>query len=161
MSTEFITDPGIPLHALRGFNHHGVKSIDETQDSLVLTDGINSLMVCAESNDDAPCYIHKSGCGDPFSVLEAVADAFCVRVISEHDDEWHEIVEEINAGKKQTTKPSCPKCGAKRVAHIMYGLPHYCDELKADLETGRIVLGGCVVEGDSPTWHCNQCAHGW
>jgi len=43
----------------------------------------------------------------------------------------------------------------------MYGMPHYCDELKADLEAGRTVLGGCVVEGDSPAWHCNECEYRW
>jgi len=103
MSTEFITVPGIPLASLRGFDHRGVRAAEEDADSLVLTDGKNSLMVCAESDEDAPCYV-SSGGGDPFPILEAVSEAFAVRVISEHDDEWHEIVEKINRGEKQPLK---------------------------------------------------------
>jgi hypothetical protein len=28
-------------------------------------------------------------------------------------------------------------------------------------DRGEIVLGGCVVERDSPTWRCRNCGHAW
>jgi len=43
----------------------------------------------------------------------------------------------------------------------MYGLPDYCEELQSALKDGRIVLGGCMVDHDSPIWHCNDCGHEW
>lgn len=97
MSTEFITEPGIPLRAFRGFNHRGVRATEETDDSLVLTDGTNYVQVCAESDDDdTPCFV-RNGTNDPMAILDAVVDRFGVRVISEYDDEWHEMVERISA----------------------------------------------------------------
>ena len=149
------------MRSFRGFDHEGVTSTDETADSLVLTDGTNSVLVCAESDEDAPCYTRTAGRGDPTAVLEAVADFFKVCLISEYDDEWHDIVGRIEAGEKQPTKPTCPQCGSLKGARIMYGLPHYCAELKEALDAGRLVLGGCVVEDDAPAWHCNECQHEW
>ena len=161
MSTDFITEPGIPMRAFRGFDHRGVRSTDEAADSLVLTDGTNSVLVCTVSDEDAPCFTRTTESGDPAVVLEVVADFFKVRLISEYDDEWHDIVGRIEAGEKQSTKPPCPKCGSLSAARIMYGLPHYCKELREALGTGRLVLGGCVVELESPAWRCNACGHSW
>ncbi len=63
---------------------------------------------------------------------------------------------------EMTNKPDiCPKCGSERVARILYGLPIFNDELKRKLETGEVVLGGCMVTGDDPSWHCAECGHQW
>jgi hypothetical protein len=39
----------------------------------------------------------------------------------------------------------------------MYGMPDYTDKLERDLETGKVHLGGCIIEEDSPNHHCNDC----
>lgn len=55
----------------------------------------------------------------------------------------------------------CPKCGSKPVAAILYGLPLFTDEQKADIELGIVTLGGCVVGYDSPAWRCKSCGYEW
>ena len=51
----------------------------------------------------------------------------------------------------------CPACGSNRVADILYGLPDFSDELCAELDAGRTVLGGCCLTGDDPEWQCVEC----
>ena len=45
-------------------------------------------------------------------------------------------------------RPRCPACGADDVVPVVYGFPS-ADMLDA-AERGEIVLGGCVVDPDSP-----------
>ena len=59
-------------------------------------------------------------------------------------------------------RPSeCPSCRSTRVARIQYGLPHFTRELEEELASGKVVLGGCVVFGDDPSWQCLACGHRW
>ena len=39
----------------------------------------------------------------------------------------------------------------------MYGMPSYTPELEQKLEAGKVHLGGCIIEVDSPNRHCNEC----
>jgi rubrerythrin len=55
----------------------------------------------------------------------------------------------------------CPMCGSERVAEIPYGLPDFSEELERALDAGEVVLGGCVVTGDDPSWRCVECGHRW
>ena len=55
----------------------------------------------------------------------------------------------------------CPVCGAAGVARIGYGLPRFTPDLTADLDAGRVVLGGCDISGDDPVWLCRACKHSW
>jgi transposase-like protein len=56
----------------------------------------------------------------------------------------------------------CPKCGAERIAEIMYGLPNFdSPSLHKKLDSGQVVLGGCVLMGSNPRWHCHDCKHKW
>jgi hypothetical protein len=103
MSTDFITEPGIPMRMLRGFDQQGVSTTEETADSLVLIDGTNYLTACSSSEDDAPCFSRNHGGGEPCNILSTVAEHFGVRIISEYEDDWHEIVEKINEGTPQET----------------------------------------------------------
>lgn len=49
---------------------------------------------------------------------------------------------------------SCPRCGAKQVARIEYGLAPW----SPDIEAGRVVLGGCCIGPDMmPSWRCTEC----
>jgi hypothetical protein len=56
---------------------------------------------------------------------------------------------------------SCPGCRSKRVATIFWGLPANMSQLEKDIESGRVVLGGCEVSDGDPKWHCVQCGHEW
>ncbi len=55
----------------------------------------------------------------------------------------------------------CPECGSERVARILYGLPDLSEELERQLDGGEVVLGGCMVSGDDPSWRCVECRHEW
>lgn len=55
------------------------------------------------------------------------------------------------------SKIPCPNCTSSNTCRIMYGMPDYTDKLERDLETGKVHLGGCIIEVDSPNRHCNDC----
>lgn len=51
----------------------------------------------------------------------------------------------------------CPNCSSKKIALILYGYPAFSPKLESDLNEGRIVLGGCVISLDDPSWECADC----
>jgi hypothetical protein len=51
----------------------------------------------------------------------------------------------------------CPKCGSKRIATILYGMPEYSEKLEFDMRTGSIELGGCCEIIGAPKWQCADC----
>ncbi len=51
----------------------------------------------------------------------------------------------------------CPKCGSNKVAAILFGLPVYSENLQQDMDSGKIVLGGCCISAHDPTWQCIDC----
>ena len=53
--------------------------------------------------------------------------------------------------------PRCPKCSAINVAEILYGYHDVSEKLQQEVDAGRVISGGCVVEG--PQWYCNKCEH--
>jgi hypothetical protein len=53
----------------------------------------------------------------------------------------------------------CPACGAKSAVKIVYGLPTY--DAFLDEQAGKIKLGGCVIDRDSPKYFCKKCKHEW
>lgn len=55
----------------------------------------------------------------------------------------------------------CPACGSADVAGTMYGLPEFTDELTAELDAGRVFLGGCTMFEDATVWVCRVCADSW
>ena len=75
------------------------------------------------------------------------------------------MVNKINLMTKTTTKrlvyvrkPAlCPLCGSARVAEIRGGMPAFSEQMQKDLDAGKIVLGGCCIFGDEPTWQCADC----
>ena len=58
-------------------------------------------------------------------------------------------------------KPTCPKCGERRVAEFLYGIPKITGELERDVEAERIILGGVTHSKDSVRWYCNNCQNEW
>ena len=53
-----------------------------------------------------------------------------------------------------TKAPPCPRCNGAAVP-IVYGLGPPSEAY----DRGEIVLGGCVVDENSPAWHCQGCGH--
>ncbi len=49
----------------------------------------------------------------------------------------------------------CPKCRSGKVKKILYGEPDFSKINKDDY------LGGCVVNDDSPKYHCQECGNEW
>ena len=59
---------------------------------------------------------------------------------------------------KSVKKPDkCPNCGSDKIASILYGLPFFSRSLEQEIRDHKIVLGGCCVSNDSPTWKCIDC----
>ena len=57
-----------------------------------------------------------------------------------------------------TRKPKkCPSCGFRPIAKILYGYPMYDKKIKKEIDDKVLVLGGCCVFDDSPTWKCTNC----
>jgi len=54
---------------------------------------------------------------------------------------------------------TCPRCGSKRVAEILYGMPLWSPELEAMVDAGEIVPGGCevMVDAPMPAYQCLDC----
>jgi rubrerythrin len=59
----------------------------------------------------------------------------------------------------RTPLKRCPVCGASAGVPVAYGHPD--EELKQAAERGEVVLGGCHVERDPPSWHCTRCGYRW
>ena len=51
----------------------------------------------------------------------------------------------------------CPACESEKIARILYGMPAFSEELHNKLNNKEIVLGGCCITGDDPTWKCVDC----
>jgi DNA-directed RNA polymerase subunit RPC12/RpoP len=54
---------------------------------------------------------------------------------------------------------TCPKCGSKAIARIVYGYPLLDEKMEKDLKEGKIKLGGCCLWEGNPDYHCNTCGH--
>lgn len=54
------------------------------------------------------------------------------------------------------TPRKCPECGTKLV-RIVYGMPG--PELFEEARKGKVILGGCCISFNDPTWGCADC--GW
>lgn len=55
----------------------------------------------------------------------------------------------------------CPRCGSKKVARILYGYPMMTPEFRRDLDSGKVVLGGCIVSDTDSQWQCRECDAEW
>jgi len=57
----------------------------------------------------------------------------------------------------------CPRCKARAGIAIFrgYPAPDSMDDLLEASRKGEVYLGGCLVSGDGPDWHCRACGHEW
>lgn len=51
----------------------------------------------------------------------------------------------------------CPRCGSRDTAKILWGMPAFSEELEEKLKNKVIVLGGCCVSDNDPSYHCISC----
>ena len=56
---------------------------------------------------------------------------------------------------------NCPRCQSAQVVPIVYGLPDPELVSLEDVESGKVILGGCMVSGDEPEWLCRSCGLEW
>lgn len=54
-------------------------------------------------------------------------------------------------------KPVCPYCGSQNVSYILYGMPAPDTELERQIDSGEVIIGGCVVFEESEQWRCQDC----
>lgn len=43
------------------------------------------------------------------------------------------------------SKRICPRCGSRKTAQILWGMPAFTEELEVKLKNKEIVLGGCCI----------------
>lgn len=48
----------------------------------------------------------------------------------------------------ERTQVVCPYCGSRNIARIFRGMPAFTEELQRELDEGKVILGGCEIEGD-------------
>ena len=53
----------------------------------------------------------------------------------------------------------CPRCSQPAGIPIEYGMPSY-EAFEAE-QRGKIVLGGCDIDGEPPDYHCRNCGYEW
>ena len=51
----------------------------------------------------------------------------------------------------------CPKCGSRKIAPILYGMPAFDEEMQRKIENRELYLGGCCVSDSDPRFHCFEC----
>jgi len=55
----------------------------------------------------------------------------------------------------------CESCGSTHVAEYQYGRPIQSEDLRSKLDSGKVILGSCMVSPDAPRWHCHDCHNNW
>jgi hypothetical protein len=111
MSTDFVPDNNIAFSEVKTFDHNGVTvhSIDE-DGNIILTDSVNFLWAYpgteigtykkgSNNNLELISHNHYEGViftqywgNDPIRIIEAIEDFFNIRLISEYEDEYGDIV---------------------------------------------------------------------
>ena len=51
----------------------------------------------------------------------------------------------------------CPKCGGRKIAPILYGMPVFDEEMERRINNQELYLGGCCVSDSDPLFHCFEC----
>ena len=59
---------------------------------------------------------------------------------------------------ERTIKPrKYSKSGHLPLCEILWGMPHMDSKLEELMNAGKIIIGGCCLSGDDPTWECSKC----
>lgn len=63
-------------------------------------------------------------------------------------------------GKQSASRVAkCPKCGGRRVAPLLWGVPVFSRRLERELRSARVRIDG--GGGGGPDLRCNACGHEW
>jgi hypothetical protein len=46
----------------------------------------------------------------------------------------------------------------QRDSRILYGLPSFSENLRIKITNNEVVLGGCCVTDNDPSWKCIDCS---
>lgn len=110
MSTDYVPNKDILFSELKAFNHKGVTVDTVYKDgSIILTDGRNYLYAYSSSeietyeirekrfeyisrNPYEGVIFTRYGVNDPKKIIDSIEDYFKVRLISEYEDEYNDIV---------------------------------------------------------------------
>jgi hypothetical protein len=87
----------------------------------------------------------------------------CVRTLSEkrNIDQQRQAELEFQQRNAHHGGDDCPRCHSKQVARLVYGLVHPTPKIQAELDAGRIRLGGCCISEESRKWCCLSCECSW
>jgi CheY-like chemotaxis protein len=73
--------------------------------------------------------------------------------------EQSSLVAAVRALTARRSPPACARCGATRVAAILYGSERV--NRRDEIASGKVVLGGPYRADGDPDWHCRDCDHRW
>lgn len=103
---------------------------------------------------------------DERSLREAILEFVGNRTVGERSSAaWPGIAQTLTdlglPGDQHELRPRCPLCGEASGVPILYGMVG--SDVQEDLARGAVVLGGCIVSGANPSWHCmkESCQHEW
>ncbi len=51
----------------------------------------------------------------------------------------------------------CPQCSYSQLTEILFGYIQYNEEQMRDVESEKILIGGCMIPEDPPDWCCLRC----
>jgi hypothetical protein len=109
MSTDYVPSISISFSEVKTFNHNGV-TVDTIEDgNVLLTDGKNFLWAYPRSDIETYKIVNNNsqyidsnpyegvmftryGGNNPDRIIDAIQDFFSVRLISEYEDEYADIV---------------------------------------------------------------------
>ena len=62
---------------------------------------------------------------------------------------------------KNQKQLTCPSCNSKNAAEYLYGMPFFDEKLQKQIDEGKVILAGCIINDNSPKYHCNDCGKDW
>jgi len=85
--------------------------------------------------------------------------------VKEDRKNWSKLLKkrrlnEIRDRREQFKPASCPRCHGTKINRIMYGMPSSRVKLY-EPDRSDVTLGGCIVSGANPKWHCTSCNWRW
>ena len=51
----------------------------------------------------------------------------------------------------------CPVRKSTKIAKWFYGMPAPSEELDKKFAEKKLLIGGCCIRDDNPTWACTEC----
>lgn len=107
MSTDFIPSRRIAFDRIKSFHYGKIHAEQIDVDSVGLTDGKNYLVAYAPG-EGVRIWFSRSGANDPRAIVTAIERVFKVRLISEYEKEFAQILAKDRREYKLRRKKRCP-----------------------------------------------------